>query len=252
VEKATLATERWKALKKDAKTIAASQVLRLELAMCSERRWKADVFQTFLVEHPVVVHLVRRLVWGVYANDELQKTFRVAEDGTFADAADEAFMLPEGASVGVVHRLSLDDATLGKWSKVVGDYKILQPFEQLGRTAGFIPTEKERTDQVIDHLGDTEVRTSRLLGLEARGWRKGEAQDAGWVWDMWRPLAGGIVAEFSIEGGICMGAPDMNPTTQKIGPIHFYEKDRKTQVPLDKLSKVVVSELAREREGLRE
>ncbi len=250
-EKANLATERWKALKKDAKVVAAAQVLRLELAMCSERRWKLDVFRTFLVEHPLVIHLVRRLVWGVYdASGALRSTFRVAEDGTFADADDKAVAVPDDAPLGIVHRLSLDDETLARWSTVLADYEIIQPFDQLGRQT-FAPTAEEKSKKVVDHLGSTEVRTSRLMGLEARGWRKGEAQDAGWVWDMWRTLEGGLRASFSLEGGFCMGAADMNPTTQKIGAIHFTREDGK-QVGLDAISPIVFSELARERESLRE
>jgi predicted DNA-binding WGR domain protein len=253
-EKANAATERWKALKKDAKMIASGQVLRLELAMCSERRWKVDVFQTFLVEHPVVVHLVRRLVWGVYEKGALKATFRVAEDGTLADHADDAYTLPKNASIGLVHRLSLDKATLSAWSKIIGDYEIIQPFDQLGRSI-FEPTDKEKKDKCVDHLGNTEVKTSRLLGLEARGWRKGEAQDAGWVYDMWRDLEGGIRASFSLEGGICMGAADMNPTTQKIGAVHFHipqKSGKDKEVGLDAISAIVFSELARERESLRD
>jgi hypothetical protein len=250
-EKARAAIERWRTLKKDAKAIAASQVLRLELAMCSERRWKVDVFRTFLVEHAVVSHLVRRLVWGVYANGALRATFRLAEDGTFADGDDGAFTLPPDALVGVVHRLSLDEASLSRWAGVFGDYAILQPFDQLGR-AVFVPSDDERAANVIDRLGQTEVRTSRLLGLEARGWRRGPPQDAGWIWEMWRPLEGGIVAEFGLDGGICAGSPDMNPTTQKIGAIHFRRGDERKQVGLEALSPIVLSELSRERESLRD
>jgi predicted DNA-binding WGR domain protein len=65
-DKSAAAVETWKALKKDAKTIAQQQVLRLELAMCARRRWSPDVFQRFLVEHPLVRHLVLRLAWGAY------------------------------------------------------------------------------------------------------------------------------------------------------------------------------------------
>lgn len=250
--KANAATERWKALKKDAKTVAAGLVLRFELAMCDERRWKADVFRTFLVEHPLVKHVVRRLVWAAYdGKGKLVSTFRVAEDGTYADDRDAAFTLPEGATVGLVHRLGLDEATLGRWSTLFGDYEILQPFDQLVRQV-FEPTAEEKSKKHVDHLGKTEVKTSRLMGLEARGWRKGEPQDAGWVWDMWRRLGNGIVARFTLEGGICMGYAEGNPTTQKIGPISFTKGDGGKELGLDAIGKIVFSELAREREHLRE
>jgi hypothetical protein len=60
------AVERFKLLKKDARTIASQQLLRLEVAMCARRRWTPEVFRIFLVEHPLVRHIVQRLIWGVY------------------------------------------------------------------------------------------------------------------------------------------------------------------------------------------
>lgn len=32
--------------------------------MCQRRRWTAEQFRLFLVEHPLVRHLTRRLLWG--------------------------------------------------------------------------------------------------------------------------------------------------------------------------------------------
>lgn len=61
-EKAKEATDTWKALKKDAKVLAAGQLLRLEVAMCAQRRWAMPVFQRFLVDHPLLAHVVRRLL----------------------------------------------------------------------------------------------------------------------------------------------------------------------------------------------
>src|SRR5690606_3701503 len=48
----------WKALRKDARAIAAQQVLRLEIAMCTQRRWELAVFEQFLAGHPLVKNLV--------------------------------------------------------------------------------------------------------------------------------------------------------------------------------------------------
>jgi len=50
----------WKTLKKDAKAIAQNQIVRLELAMCAQRRWEGDSFRALFLEHPLLIHLVRR------------------------------------------------------------------------------------------------------------------------------------------------------------------------------------------------
>ena len=79
----------WKALKKDAKTVAASQIFRLERAMCTKRTWTAAQFRDFFVAHPLVSHLARRLVWSTSDG----RLFRVAEDRTYASDRDETFTL---------------------------------------------------------------------------------------------------------------------------------------------------------------
>ncbi len=63
------AVNRYKLLKKDARTVAAQQVARLESAMCLRRRWSPENFLLFLVEHPLIRYLTRRLIWGVYSAD---------------------------------------------------------------------------------------------------------------------------------------------------------------------------------------
>jgi hypothetical protein len=74
------AVERFKLLKKDARTIASQQLLRLEVAMCARRRWTPEVFRMFLVEHPLVRHIVQRLIWGVYeVEGEAEQLRRHAE-----------------------------------------------------------------------------------------------------------------------------------------------------------------------------
>ncbi len=73
--------------------------------MCLRRRWSPENFQLFLVEHPLVRHLTRRLIWGVYsAENQLQACFRVAEDNSYSTADDDLFTLQEGdISVGIPH-----------------------------------------------------------------------------------------------------------------------------------------------------
>jgi len=204
-EKGAAAVETWKALKKDAKTVASQQLLRLELAMCGRRRFSAEVYRDFFVAHPLVVHVVRRLVWGVYDDAErLLATFRVAEDGSLADASDDTFVLPEGARVGVVHALELPQDAAARWGQVFGDYEILQPFRQLGRET-FRIVEAEAGEKALKRVEGIKVPTGKVLGLEQRGWRRGPAQDGGCSWWYERPLPGNLEAHLSLEPGIIAG-----------------------------------------------
>src|SRR5262249_12616921 len=129
-ELAASAHEKWKALKKDAKAIASQQIARFESGMCSQRRWSPADFKAFIVDHPLVVHIARRVVFGLFdvARNDLTRTFRVCEDKTFADQQDEALALnedeqPPKERIGIVHRLEVnDDAVLARWGEVLGEY----------------------------------------------------------------------------------------------------------------------------------
>ncbi|MFD0851815.1 DUF4132 domain-containing protein, partial [Actinomadura adrarensis] len=122
------AYQRFGTLKKDVRAISSDQIRRLEQAMVTGRRWPTADFRRFLVEHPLLRHITRRLVWTTG-----ETTFRVAEDLTFADVHDEPVTLPEGASIGIAHPVHLGAEATAAWSEVFADYEILQPFPQLGR-----------------------------------------------------------------------------------------------------------------------
>ncbi len=248
--KSAEATERWKTLKKDARAIASSQILRLELAMCGQRRWKRDDFESFILRHPLVLHLARRLVWGIFEAGKLSGSFRVAEDGTLADMSDKTLVLRSEAMIGLLHRLEMPDDLVEKWGSVLSEYEILQPFDQLGRQV-YVPTDEERQASAVWRMKGAEVKTGKVMGLEIRGWRKGEAQDAGWVWDMWKPLPGNFEVTLAIDGGLCMGAPDMNPATQKLDGVRI-AKVAGGEATFGQLTPTAFSELMRELVSLRD
>lgn len=168
--------KRFAALKKDVRTIAADQVRRLEAAMVGGRAWSAAEFQELFVAHPLLWHLVRRLVWLSEA-DGAVTAFRVAEDRTFADVGDDELTLPEEASVRLAHPLHLGE-DLGAWSELFADYEILQPFPQLGRAVHAL-TEEEAASHRLARFEQATVPVGKLLGLTKRGWERGEPQDAG-------------------------------------------------------------------------
>ncbi len=146
--------------------------------MIARRRWQADAFATYLVRHPLVTHLVRRLVFGAYdASGALIGTFRVAEDATYAGAQDELFVLPEGARVGVVHPLEIDVSAVAAWGQRLSEYEILQPFAQLGRD-----TPRDVTLADLERFAP--VGSLKLLALERRGWRRGRPGDGGIIWEL--------------------------------------------------------------------
>jgi predicted DNA-binding WGR domain protein len=255
---AAAALERFKLLKKDARTIAAQQVLRLELAMCAQRRWPLAVFEPCLVRHPLIGHLARRIVWGVYRatadarhGGTLLACFRIAADGTFTDAADAPFSMPPGAMVGIAHALDMTPPALTAFAQLLADYEILQPFRQLGRDTHAVAAEElaaaafKRWDGMI-------VDSARLRGLAGRGWRRGDAQDGGMITHLSKELGQGRLIELHFTPGIQVGMGEVSRQTLgelrtgsagRWGPIEKAE-------PFSTLDPVHASEMVRDIDGL--
>jgi len=254
------AGERFKTLKKDVRTVAAQQVLRLETAMCTRRRWTEEVFRQFLVEHPLVRHLAQRLVWGVYTpedggGDRLQACFRVAEEGSYTNVDDDAWTLPEAADlrIGIPHRLEMDPAEAAAFGQLFADYELLQPFPQLGRETHVL-TPEEREGMLLERWKGVTVPTGKVLGLVNRGWRRGEAQDGGGIWYFTKPLPDKRQIELSLDPGIIVGMVDEYPeqTLQEISvglPSSWGQVGQAEKIAT--LDAIAVSELIRDMEGLR-
>ncbi|MFF3729348.1 DUF4132 domain-containing protein [Streptomyces sp. NPDC002476] len=201
--------KRFMALKKDVRTIASDQVRRLEAAMVTGRSWTAQEFRELFVAHPLLWHLVRRLVWLSETDDGARTAFRVAEDRTFADVEDEVFELAEDAAVRLAHPVRLG-GELAAWSELFADYEILQPFPQLGR-AVLALSDEEREGYRLTRFEGLKVPTGKVLGLERRGWERGVPQDAGVERWISKRLGDNRYLVIALDTGIAVGVVDMFP-----------------------------------------
>ncbi len=250
------AMERFKLLKKDARTIAAQQVLRLESAMCTQRRWHPHDFRAFLATHPLLRHLVQRLVWGMYSTegDRLLACFRATADGAFTDAGDDAIDLPDGDSVriGVPHALDLAPGDATAFGQLFADYELLQPFAQIGRDTHHLEA-GESGEHAMRRWEGRSVTTGALLGLLNRGWRRGEAQDGGSILDFRKLLGGGAMASLGIGPGIVVSMM-REGEVQTLDPVMVGRVGQwdniDTSLALGTLPAVVVSELIRDLQSL--
>ncbi|MGI5330617.1 DUF4132 domain-containing protein [Actinomadura nitritigenes] len=207
-ELAPAAYKRFADLKKDARTVAAGLLLRLEKSMLARRRWPVAEFRRLFVEHPLVGHIVRRLVWvaedgaaeGGAATDGGKATaFRVAEDGTFADVADDVLTVPESAVIGIPHPVELG-GSLEAWSALFSEYEILQPFPQLGRTV-YVLTGDERAARRLERFQD---KGANVRTLERHGWERTAPMDAGLQHALYRTVPGGRYINVSLNPPIAI------------------------------------------------
>lgn len=201
-ERAPAAHRRFAELKKDVRAVAGVQLRRMELAMATGRRWSADEFREFFVEHPLMWHVARRLVW-IAEHDGTGRAFRIAEDRTFADAADRAYAPPDGAAIGIAHPVRLGHA-VRNWARLFADYEIAQPFRQLDREVRAL-TARERAAGRLARFEGTTVPVGNVLRLERRGWRRGPVNSDGGIECLVRPAENGRYVVVTLRPGLFVG-----------------------------------------------
>lgn len=203
------AQDSWKVLKKQVADVVKTQARRLEHAMFFGRRWTPAEFEALFVRHSLMVHLVRRTLWIAYdAQGAPLTSFRVADDCSFADKADETVALPEGATaIGVAHPAHLGPNDVIAWGDVLADHHIVSPFPQLGRPIFSIEpgelsaTRIHRFDNLVFDPGIL------VLGLDSLGWRRGARQEGGRFCSH-RKTYGPVTAIVSYADGCWDGNPE--------------------------------------------
>lgn len=245
-DRAKAAVERYKHIRKEVEGVANLQVGRMERAMVARRRWSAADFRLFFLQHPLMRHLAARLVWSTCVQERPAQTFRIAEDGTLADATDSTWTLPGDASVGLPHVLDLAPEDHAAWTRLFGDYEIAQPFRQLGRET-FALTGAERGTDKLARFAGRSVAAVALLALNHRGWVR-QSDDGSDFTFCTRELPGGVQAAIFFTPGMPIGDATSVPA-QALGEFVLSTRDaqgRTTAVPWGELEPLSASELLRD------
>lgn len=246
-EAAKAATEAWKIFKKTLRETVKIQSERLERAMVTQRSWSASDFRALIVNHPLMGHLARLVLWATFDGEKIGRPFRIAEDGSFADAEDAAFELPPRATVRLVHVLSLDDATRARWGQTFADYEIVTPFPQLGR-ATFSPTPAEaKKDDLGPRFAGKKYDVRSFIGrMKKAGWKHGTPEDAGYVGEQSKAFPTAGVTAIVEHNGYPIGSPEY-ADPQTISSVRFFASGdaarRKTGVKLGAIDPIVFSEV---------
>jgi predicted DNA-binding WGR domain protein len=248
---AAQALAEWKLLKKQVAEAIKVQSVRLEQAMVTGRRWSVPEFEMLLARHPLMINLVRLLVWSAQdAGGRPAGTFRVTEDGTYADARDESFV-PDGAgSVGIAHPLHLPEEERAAWGEVFSDYELAPPFPQLGRAVYGLEA-GEAAAKEITRFRDIAIPPAALVfTLEKQGWNRGVPEDAGVFSEHSKPFYGTNVTAVAQYDGVPVGYYE-GWDDQKIERCFFVPgiytpemyPDHVEAVPLGEVDPVAISEV---------
>jgi hypothetical protein len=126
-EKVAQAQAVWRELQEDVTAIADLRLTSLERAMSKGRGWSIEAFRHAWMDHPLMRQLARGVVWRAP-----QATFRITEDGTFADVRDAHVSI--AGPITVPHPAEMSVEECEAWQRVFLDYRITQPLDQLSRS----------------------------------------------------------------------------------------------------------------------
>ncbi|MEO1616691.1 MAG: WGR and DUF4132 domain-containing protein [Planctomycetota bacterium] len=212
----------WKLIKKQIKEVATLQAGRLEQAMVTGRRWTLSEFESLLVRHPLMTHLVQKLIWGAFDKKGKRKElFRVTEERDYADVKDDSFSISKDHQVGLVHPLEMSEPERGTWGEVMSDYELIAPFPQLGREVFSIEKNQGVKKALSGFDGTTLAAPTMVFTLEKLGWIRGEAMDAGCFDEHSKQFpSADVTAVIHYDGIVGMGYIDPEETL-KIQSVNF-------------------------------
>ena len=230
--KAVEAKKAFSAAKKELKTVVTLQRDRFYEAMCTQRTWPFEDWNTYLNRHPIARHHCQRLVWGVISTPMAvdvsevtspaeqksepphvggySKLFRPLPDGSLTDAADDPVVLQPEDLVRIAHQCQITPEQSQAWRQHLKDYDVEPLFEQFGRLNFHLAEERKQEDELTDFRGHV-VEAFKLRGRANKlGYTRGQAQDGGWFYDYHKRFPTlGMEAVIEFTGN---GLPEENRT----------------------------------------
>ncbi len=233
--KVQLARDEWDLLSRGLRHVLLAQSDRLEQLMLQGWRWDAARWDENVRNHPLMCHFARSLLWGVYENEEGDEghapraptlLFRVAEDLTLADSADDEIALPTSGRIGVVHRRDIPRDVASRWASIFTDYQIATPFDQLSREV-FEPTDEELPLDQVSRLSDAPIDPDVFRDhIQHKGFKRGSADYYGWRTEYYIDFPWiGQRAVWHITPGLQAG-DHSGDEPQRISQICFHALDR--------------------------
>jgi len=248
--KAEAEVAEWKLLKKTLKEVLKIQAERLEEAMITGRRWTPEEFDSLLVKHPLMVNLVRQLVFASYEDGRVASSFRVTEDQTLADENDDEVALPGSGLIGVVHPAHLSEAAKSAWGQVMSDYEIIPPFQQLGRAICH-PEPADLEEEEITRFRGPKMPGITVYGmLEKNHWLRDTPADGGGFMQHSKYFPSADVTAFIAYTGMSISYYEEPQEIEYVYFVRGHEKpemwgDHAHRVKIKDVDPVVLSEVLR-------
>ncbi|KAF7788806.1 hypothetical protein PRUB_a1877 [Pseudoalteromonas rubra] len=240
------AKKQFNANKKELKQVIALQTQRLFEAMCCGREWTFADWQEYLWQHPVMYHLVQRLVWQFEIGNQWVAA-RPSDDGELLDLDDEELETDEITQVRLASGHEFTAEQLKLWLAHMKDYKVKPLFEQLA-AAQFNLASIEPKQTQLTHFRGFLSDTFTLRGLlTKRGYQRSAAEDGGtffFYFKEFQSLGYRLIFEFS---GSQLPEENMAAAIYSVGVVPLSKSNywrEQDFVPLNELNKSLLNAMA--------
>ncbi len=173
---------------------------RVERLLLGERVLSAADWRKRYLDHPLVRHIARRLIWQVEAGGGETVIWH---DGALVNAAHEPVAWPgDAASVRLWHPLTTASEVAAAWRDWLDAHGVVQPFKQAHREIYVLTDAERRTGTYSNRFAAHILRQHQFKRLcDERGWRYGvvTGYDAPSTTRATRSLPNGGRVEFWIE-----------------------------------------------------
>jgi hypothetical protein len=188
--------------RKELKQVVKAQSERLYEALCAERAWSAEEWQTHFSEHPIMAKLIQRVVWlEETADGKPIRAFRPTPEGELVNIEDEDAPLRPDSQVRVAHGASMSETEAEQWAEHLDDYEVEPLFIQFGRSLMRLPKDMRKMTLIEDRKGWI-TDTFTIRGVASKlGYDRGEALDGGYFDEYTRNFtSAGLQAVINFSG----------------------------------------------------
>jgi len=167
--------------RKETKQVLTAQIERLREAMCLQRGWPREDWESYIAGHPIVGRIVSRLVWQGYDASGMESAlFRPLGDGSFTTVDEGDVDIADFSEIRLAHSSLLRAAQIAAWRQHLADYSVSAPFDQFGRDLPQLAQTQAREKAINDREGWM-IETLKLRGIAGKlGYQRGPTQDGAW------------------------------------------------------------------------
>jgi hypothetical protein len=154
----------------DIEKMLPAQRQRLERLLATEREWEFGKWRERYLDHALLAHLTRRLIWHFRDGD--QKAAGIWLAGKIVDLQDRPIdWLSPQTRVRLWHPLGQEVETVSSWRRWLESHEITQPFKQAHREIYILTDAEVQTGTYSNRFAAHIIRQHQFAALaKERGW----------------------------------------------------------------------------------